>query len=1018
MKATCLGEATPKSNPGPPGWGLSHRANSPVLVKSFTVKRPNNTSLGTTRTKRTRRQKLRKRTMVFGTWNVQGISNKLPEVISEIQKLGVDVAVLTETKKKGHGSENYGDYDLFYSGVAKDQRAQQGVAILLRRSLRKFVGTWEAVNQRIIKMNLNLYGHKITLLGVYGVNDDATVACKDQFFEDLNDEILNVGAGREAILMGDLNSRTGRRVNCKVVGPFGEDAVNDNGDRLISICSQTEMRILNGFFQHKDIHKYTWVQPTRGLKSIIDYVIVKHTTKLKLQQVRVCRGLSCGSDHHFLRADIAFPVKGIKDKEPMPEQQQSQGTQNHEVWYNIESLEHPSVKALYRKRLDEKLGDGLSGTTEEQYQFIKDCIHSAAKEALGVHKTSNKYQHPYWWDEEIEDEINLKRQKHLIFLSSKKTEDKVAYRKAQSKVRSLITRKKNEAWESNCSRINTYLGGRKSAESWKLIKGLRRDMKRDIVSPISLKKLEDHFKDLLTERRPEFRDNSTDNGRMNNLEIHTCDIIKAVKELINDKAPGPGGIPVELVKYGTAKLFECLRKLMQQCIRGDEVPREWKESWIKAIYKKKGRKDDCNNYRGLSVTGTISKVYGKILKAKIEDEWQDHEAEEQAGFRAGRSTIDHLFVIVQVIEKKMAVAQELHLIFVDLQKAYDSVPLVKLWEALEKSNFNGGLIDAVKRFYKGSFTKIKYHGGLSAGFYVTKGLKQGCCLSPTLFKIYLECVLKEWKRKCSGMGVPLGDLETLFTLCFADDQVVVAQDQDDAEYMMRKLVEEYRKWGLEVSISKSEKMTFGGDQQSIELEDGQQIKGCEHYKYLGVRLTQDGRTDQAIRERNTLARKAIAMLNGILWDQRISKDNKRRIYNAVVKSILTYGCEVWQLKKRTQDMLRATEMDFWRRSAGISRRDRVRNDRVRQIMEVENDIVFDVMTKQLVWYGHVNRMTEERLPKKMLDWVPPGRRRRGRPVRGWRQGVLNEIRDCQLPDDLWEDRALWRLGVAQRQRAL
>ena len=69
------------------------------------------------------------------------------------------------------------------------------------------------------------------------------------------------------------------------------------------------------------------------------------------------------------------------------------------------------------------------------------------------------------------------------------------------------------------------------------------------------------------------------------------------------------------------------------------------------------------------------------------------------------------------------------------------------------------------------------------------------------------------------MGVPSGDFETPFTLCFADDQVVVAQDQDDAEYMMRKLVEEYRKWGLEVSISKSEKMTFGGDQQSIELED-------------------------------------------------------------------------------------------------------------------------------------------------------------------------------------------------------
>ena len=160
------------------------------------------------------------------------------------------------------------------------------------------------------------------------------------------------------------------------------------------------------------------------------------------------------------------------------------------------------------------------------------------------------------------------------------------------------------------------------------------------------------------------------------------------------------------------------------------------------------------------------------------------------------------------------------------------------------------------------------------------------------------------------------------------------------------------------------------------------------------------------------------MLNGILWDQRVSKENKRRIYNVVVKSILTYGCEFWQLKKRTQDMPRVTEMDFWRRSAGISRRDRVRNDRVRQIMEVGNVIVFDVMTKQLVWYGHVNRMTEERLPKKILDWVPPGRRRRGRPVKGWRQGVLHEMRECQLPEGLWEDRGLWRLGVADRQRAL
>nr|XP_018898501.1 PREDICTED: uncharacterized protein LOC109031450 [Bemisia tabaci] len=144
------------------------------------------------------------------------------------------------------------------------------------------------------------------------------------------------------------------------------------------------------------------------------------------------------------------------------------------------------------------------------------------------------------------------------------------------------------------------------------------------------------------------------------------------------------------------------------------------------------------------------------------------------------------------------------------------------------------------------------------------------------------------------MGVPLEDGGTLYTLCFADDQVVVAQDEEDADYMTRKLVEENRIWGLDVSVSKTEKLVIGGDSQGIELEDGRYINGCEEYKYLGVWLTQDGKFDRAIRERNVQGRKAIAMLNEVLWDQRISKVNKRRIYSAIVKSIVTYGSEVWQ----------------------------------------------------------------------------------------------------------------------------
>lgn len=81
-------------------------------------------------------------------------------------------------------------------------------------------------------------------------------------------------------------------------------------------------------------------------------------------------------------------------------------------------------------------------------------------------------------------------------------------------------------------------------------------------------------------------------------------------------------------------------------------------------------------------------------------------------------------------------------------------------------------------------------------------------------------------------------------------------------------------------------------------------------------------------------------------------------------------------------MLRATEIDFWRRSAGISRRGRARNERIRQVMKVKSDMVLDAMPRPLMWYGHVPRMSEERLSQQVLDGVPPGKKGRGRSMKG------------------------------------
>lgn len=110
-------------------------------------------------------------------------------------------------------------------------------------------------------------------------------------------------------------------------------------------------------------------------------------------------------------------------------------------------------------------------------------------------------------------------------------------------------------------------------------------------------------------------------------------------------------------------------------------------------------------------------------------------------------------------------------------------------------------------------------------------------------------------------------------------------------------------------------------------------------------------------------------------------------------------------------MLEATEMDFWRRAAGRSKMERITNERIREIMNVRHTIVEDIKDKQLIWFGHVQRMADTRIPKQIIGWKPGGKRRRGRPRRSWRSGVDEEMRDRGLEGDAWNDRDGWRSGI-------
>jgi len=128
------------------------------------------------------------------------------------------------------------------------------------------------------------------------------------------------------------------------------------------------------------------------------------------------------------------------------------------------------------------------------------------------------------------------------------------------------------------------------------------------------------------------------------------------------------------------------------------------------------------------------------------------------------------------------------------------------------------------------------------------------------------------------------------------------------------------------------------------------------------------------------------------------------IYNALIKNSLLYGSETWRLTENDKRRVEATEMDGLRRSSRISRKDRIRNVTIRQQTGLEETIIKEIEQNQLTWYGHVQRMTEERLPKIALKWMSKQKRARGRPEKNWMEGIKKAMDERNLNEGQWKDR--------------
>ena len=126
------------------------------------------------------------------------------------------------------------------------------------------------------------------------------------------------------------------------------------------------------------------------------------------------------------------------------------------------------------------------------------------------------------------------------------------------------------------------------------------------------------------------------------------------------------------------------------------------------------------------------------------------------------------------------------------------------------------------------------------------------------------------------MGVPIGDgsQDTICTFLFAKDEVLKTQEYEDMKFRVRKLLEEYEKWGLKINLEKTFYMGCGAETKDLILEDQKGCtRGCEEFKYLGVNIDKEDRQEIDIKNRINKGRAITAMLNSELWNRQIKLKN-------------------------------------------------------------------------------------------------------------------------------------------------
>ena len=685
-----------------------------------------------------------------------------------------------------------------------------------------------------------------------GVNKPENDHWNDLIEESLHSDLAQLNSeGHRIFLLGDFNGH----INSQDGGSAIVTApTNSNGQRVLNICSEHNLHILNTL--PCCVGTWSWMRGTH--KSVIDYALGDFSISSRITSFTIDDGhnvLNQVSDHNWFKINLKCSPKG-----PPPRSKPLTWRINENTNWDIFRSRLESELCSWENEMlvdNEIIGDSRLG-----YSKLVEILYKVGSETVGFSSSGKPGKDPKHIRRAIKvrnacanewKKLNRasKPNTNIAWNSFLAASRRVKYlrRLHRDKLHRLKQQKRARNSNANSRSLWSSLNNNEAHSLIPMVAVQDKIITNpsDVKSSIQL-----HIQHLLSDlpephsSDPTISYSDTDSipDQLDSFDVpfNLKECSEAIAALASASAPGWDQIPNEFLKNGGPKLHSIIFLLLED-MRGNEwMPSEWSEDKLVLIHKKKN-KAILDNYRGIAISNSLQKVFTRILERRLRSLIENNNwlSEIQGGFRDNRSTIDQLFILTSIAERAKATKNTTFFAFIDLKKAFDSIPRPKLWSCLKSFGLGGKFSRLLQTLYSDHKCKAETIGGWTDWVHSKIGVKQGCVLSPLLFNLYLTKVEKALLQ--SNLGILVGNTK-IPALFFADDMVLMAESEEDLNILLTILIDTLLSISLFINFDKSELLIIGKNLNSrysdlwpITDSFGNtlgQLKIVDSYRYLGI----------------------------------------------------------------------------------------------------------------------------------------------------------------------------------------